>query len=47
MKLHHGVVNIDIHWQCNATVTHGGCRDVVFDDGIGNDIKAIENYGVI
>ena len=47
MRLQYGVVNISIHWQCNATVTHGGCRDIVLDAGIGDGIKAIENCGIV
>ena len=28
-------------------VTHGGCRDIILDTGIGDAIKVIEDYGVV
>ena len=28
-------------------ITHGGCKGVVLDTGIGNVIEVIEDYGVV
>ena len=45
--MRNGVIRYGIHWQYDATITHGSCRDVVLDNGINNAIKAIEDYVVV
>ena len=47
LKLQYGVIIYGIHWQCSTTITHGGCENIVLDNGNGNAIEAIENCGIV
>ena len=42
--MQYGIIIYGIHWQYSTTITHGGCENIVLDNGINNAITAIENY---
>ena len=47
LKGWYGIINGGNHWQCQTTITHGGCEDAVLVAGNGNVIEAIENCGIV